>query len=195
MRPSPWGDVAIFLSTRGVVTAIFWLLMIGSLAAAIIAWRTDPPQRTAPHIGRWLLRFLIGCMWWQQSLWKIPPNYGGLIHWMTEMVDHASIPLQSQLVKDIVIPNIGLFGPLVYGVEVLIGVSLILGLFTRVGAIIGLGMALNLWLGLYSAPGEWPWTYGFLVIVQCYYVLDAPGRSLGIDAGLRSRGQLSEILG
>lgn len=195
MRPSPWGDVAIFLSTRGVVTAIFWLLMIGSLAAAIIAWRTDPAQRTAPHIGRWLLRFLIGCMWWQQSLWKIPPNYGGLIHWMTEMVDHASIPLQSQLVKDIVIPNIGLFGPLVYGVEVLIGVSLILGLFTRVGAIIGLGMALNLWLGLYSAPGEWPWTYGFLVIVQCYYVLDAPGRSLGIDTGLRSRGQLSEILG
>jgi uncharacterized membrane protein YphA (DoxX/SURF4 family) len=195
MRPSPWIDVSTFLWTPSIVTAIFWLLMIGSLAAAIAAWRTDPVQRTAPHIGHWLMRFLIGSMWWQQSLWKIPPNYDGLIHWMTEMVDHASIPLQSQLVKDIVLPNIGLFGPLVYAVEVFIGVSLILGLFTRVGAIVGLGMALNLWLGLYSASGEWPWTYGFLVIIQCYYVLDPPGRSLGIDAGLRRRGRLPEILG
>jgi uncharacterized membrane protein YphA (DoxX/SURF4 family) len=195
MNPSPWVDIAGFLSTPNVVTAIFWLLMIGSAAAAIAAWRADPFQRSGPYIGRWLLRFLIGSMWWQQSLWKIPPNYDGLIHWMTEMVDHASIPLQSQLVKDVVIPNIQVFGPLVYAVEVAIGVSLMLGLLTRVGAVMGLGMALNLWLGLYSAPGEWPWTYGFLVIVQCYYLIDPPGRSLGVDAVLRVRGRLPIVLG
>jgi uncharacterized membrane protein YphA (DoxX/SURF4 family) len=64
------------------------------------------------------------------------------------------------------LPNIRLFGLLVYGVEVAIGVSLMLGLLTRLGAVFSLLMALNLWLGLYSAPGEWPWTYAFIVILQ-----------------------------
>jgi hypothetical protein len=34
-------------------------------------------------------------MWWQQSLWKIPPNYDGLIYWMKQMVDHASSELRA----------------------------------------------------------------------------------------------------
>ena len=47
---------------------------------------------------------------------------------------------------------------------------------------LGAAMAANLWLGLYSAPGEWPWTYGFLIIIQLLFVIDPPGRSLGVDA-------------
>jgi hypothetical protein len=43
-------------------------------------------------------------------------------------------------------------------------------------------MAINLWLGLYDAQGEWPWTYMFLVVIQLLYLLDPPGRSLGFDA-------------
>jgi len=55
-------------------------------------------------------------------------------------------------------------------------------------------MAINLWLGLYSAPNEWPWTYGFLVIIQSHYILDPPGRSLGVDAILRQRRRLPALL-
>ena len=84
-------------------------------------------------------------------------------------------------------PRITVFGPLVYAIEVLIGVSLMLGLFSRAGATLGALMAINLWLGLYSAPGEWPWTYGFLVIIQLLFVLDPPGRSLGADVWLGRR--------
>ena len=36
-------------------------------------------------------------------------------------------------------------------------------------------MGLNLWLGLYSAPGEWPWTYMFLIIIQALFIIDPPG--------------------
>ena len=129
-------------------------------------------------------------MWWQQSLWKVPPHYDwGLIDWMQEMVEHGSIQLQSDLVRDIVLPNIAIFGPLVYAIEVAIAVSLILGLLTRLGALLGALMAINLWLGLYNAPGEWPWTYMFLVVIQLIYLTDPPGRSLGFDALLwRRRG-------
>ena len=195
MRPNPLRDVVAFLSTPGVATVIFWLLLVGSCAMAFAALRVEPGQRTARHIGLWLLRLLVGSMWWQQSLWKIPPNYDGLVYWMKQMVDHASVPLQAQLVRDVVLPDIALFGPLVYGIEVLIGVSLMLGLLTRFGAALGALMALNLWLGLYSAPGEWPWTYGFLVIIQMLFVLDPPGRSLGADIVLRQRGRLPALLG
>jgi uncharacterized membrane protein YphA (DoxX/SURF4 family) len=195
VRPNPLRDVATFLSAPSAVTVVFWLLLLGSCAAASFAWRDDPVQRTARHVGIWLLRLLVGSMWWQQSLWKIPPNYDGLIYWMKQMVDHASIPLQAQLVHDLVLPNITLFGPVVYAIELFIGFSLILGLMTRAGAVLGALMALNLWLGLYSAPGEWPWTYGFLVIIQIIFGLDPPGRSLGMDAVLRQRRRLPVLLG
>ena len=187
MRPNPLQDAVAFLSMPRAPTVIFWLLLVGSCAIAVAALRADRAQRTARHIGLWLLRLIAGSMWWQQSLWKIPPNDDGLIYWMKQMVDHASIPLQAQLVQDIVLPNIVLFGPLVYAVEVLIAVCLMLGLLTRIGAGLGALMALNLWLGLYSAPGESPWTYGFLVIIQLLFVLDPPGRSLGGDVVLRQR--------
>jgi uncharacterized membrane protein YphA (DoxX/SURF4 family) len=195
LRPNPLRDVVAFLSTPGVATVVFWLLLVGSCAIAFAALRVEPGQRTARHIGFWLLRLLAGSMWWQQSLWKIPPNYDGLVYWMKQMVDHASIPLQAQLVQDVVLPNITLFGPLVYGMEVMIGVSLMFGVLTRLGAGLGALMALNLWLGLYSAPGEWPWTYGFLVMIQTLFVLDPPGRSLGADILLRRRDRLPALFG
>jgi uncharacterized membrane protein YphA (DoxX/SURF4 family) len=184
MTQNPLTDALHFLVDTDKLwfTVIFWLLILGSAVVAFLVWRADPAQRTVRHVGIGILRFIVACMWWQQSLWKIPPHWDwGLIHWMEEMVAHASTELQSVLVRDLVLPNIALFGPLVYLIEVAIAVSLILGLLTRAGAALGALMAINLWLGLYNAPGEWPWTYMFLVVIQLLFVIDPPGRSLGID--------------
>ena len=185
MRQNPLGDALAFLVATDKLwfTMVFWLLLLGSAAIAALAWRADPAQRSVQHVGYGLLRVIIGIMWWQQSLWKIPPHYDwGLIHWMEEMVQHASTQLQSVLVRDLVLPNIAVFGPLVYAIEVAIAVSLILGVVTRLGAALGALMAINLWLGLYNAPGEWPWTYMFLVVLQLIFLINPPGRSLGVDA-------------
>ena len=185
MRPNPAYDVLGFLTKPAWPTAPFWLLLIGSCVIAAVVIMRQPGQRTVRDVATWLLRFIVGVMWWQQSLWKIPPNYDGLIYWMKQMVDHAAIPLQSELVARIVLPNIAVFGPLVYLTEVGIGISLMLGVCSRLGALAGIGMAVNLWLGLYSAPGEWPWTYFFLVVIQLLFLLDPPGRSLGVDVVLQ----------
>jgi uncharacterized membrane protein YphA (DoxX/SURF4 family) len=183
MRPNPLFDAASFLTKAEWTTGVFWLLLLGSAAAAFYSWQGDPAQRSIRHVGIGVLRVLVGCMWWQQSLWKIPPHYDwGLIHWMEEMGQHASTQLQSDLVRDIVLPNIAVFGPLVYAIEVVIAMSLILGLLTRLSSVIGALMAINLWLGLYNAQGEWPWTYMFLVVLELLFLLDPPGRSLGVDA-------------
>jgi uncharacterized membrane protein YphA (DoxX/SURF4 family) len=187
MPPNPLNDAVHFLTQPAWFTAVFWLLLLASLAIAMLVWQRDPGQRVPRAVGIWGLRVLMGTMWWQQTLWKIPPHFDGLQYWMHQEAEHAAIPLQARLVRDIVLPNLSLFGPLVYLVELTIGVSLLLGLFSRAGAVLGLLMGLNLWLGLYSAEGEWPWTYMFLVMIQAWFAIDPPGRALGVDALLRLR--------
>ena len=197
MNPNPAADVIAFLTTPQWTTAVFWLLIIASTAIAAWAFATIPEQRHTTHVVQWLLRFLIGAMWWQQSLWKLPPYYTdqpnepfgttGLAYWMKLLGQHAAIPLQADFVNQIVLPHFYLFAPVVYTAEVLTGVSLMLGLFVRLFGIIGALQILNLWLGLYSAPGEWPWTYFFLLLLQVMFALHSYGRSLGLDAILMAR--------
>ena len=185
MRPDPLHDAVQFLTQPAWFTVVFWLLLAASVVIAVAAWRRDPAQRVPRSFGIWVLRVLMGAMWWQQTLWKIPPNFDGLRYWIGQEVDHAAIPLQGDLVGSIVLPNLWLFGPLIYLVELAIGVSLLLGLFSRAGAVLGLLMGLNLWLGLYSAPNEWPWTYMFLLMIQAWFAIDPPGRVLGADVLFR----------
>ncbi len=195
MRQNPFHDAAMFLTKASWLTVPFWLLLLlGSIAIAWSAWRRDPAQRSARHLAVWVARYFVGVMWWQQSLWKVPPDYGGLIYWMQKMVDHSAFMLQSTLVRDIAIPHIGIFGPLQYAVEVAIAASLILGTLTRLSSLIGLLMAVNLWLGLYNAPHEWPWTYFFLVLIEWLFMADPPGYSLGLEAlGLGRVGRLPRV--
>jgi len=183
MKPEPNVATDLFALLTNPIwpTPVLWILLLGGGAIAVSVWRRDPWQWYARPVGIWLLRTVMGVMWWQQSLWKIPPNYDGLLYFMKQIVAHAAIPLQARLVDQVMVPNISIFGPLVYLLEALIGVSLILGVLTRWAALLGLLLALNLWLGLYSAPNEWPWTYGYLIIIQALFVIDPPGRCLGLD--------------
>jgi len=205
MNPDPITDVLEFLQQPAWTTGIFWLLGFVSLVTAVYAFVTIPSQRRVTHIFDWAFRFLIGTMWWQQTLWKLPPSYTdhpeqpfgetGLAYWMGLMGKHAAIPLQADLVNNIVLPHFYLFAPIVYGLEVLTAVSLILGLFVRLWGVIGALQILNLWLGLYSAPGEWPWTYFFLLVLMLIFALHRYGRRLGFDAIILARSRSRSILG
>jgi uncharacterized membrane protein YphA (DoxX/SURF4 family) len=106
---------------------------------------------------------------------------------MTREGQSAAIPLQADFVNHIVLPNFYFFAPIVYGLEVLTAVSLILGIFVRLWGVIGALQVLNLWLGLYNAEGEWPWTYFFLLVLMVIFTLHRYGRSLGLDAIILER--------
>ena len=188
MRPNPIADAIQFL-TGSVLFYVFILLVVVSLVVAAINLSRDPEQRSLKSLSIYILRFFIGCMWWQQSLWKLPPTYtdnpdgsGGLRYWVDKMVDGAAFQIQSDFVHYVVQPYFLLFAPIVYSVEVLIGVSLITGTAVRLGGLLGAAMAINLWLGLYHTRGEWPWTYFFLIVIQLMFAIDRSGRSLGVDA-------------
>jgi uncharacterized membrane protein YphA (DoxX/SURF4 family) len=191
---NPFHDALLFLVQPKWTTGVFWALLVASVAVAALALRRDPAQRTLPHLWAFATRLIIGAMWWQQSLWKPPPTYttaadgsGGLRMWMEEMTKYAAFPAQASFVKDVVLKHFYFFAPQVYLAEVAIAVSLMLGLFTRLGATLGALMAVNLWLGLYRAPNEWPWTYFFLIVVNGTFAVFRAGRSLGVDALLASR--------
>jgi hypothetical protein len=65
----------------------------------------------------------------------------------------------------------------------------------RLGGVIGALQIANLWLGLYSAPGEWPWTYFFLMLLMLSFALHHYGRSLGLDAIIVARTTVRGKLG
>ena len=194
MRVNPIVDAFKFLFHGGWTMVVFWVLMVASIVLAVLNLRSRSKAAFRGRCWNWLARFFIGTMWWQQSLWKIPPTYtdqpdgsGGSRYWMGEMVKNSAFPVQGDLVKNVVLPHFHLFAPQVYFGEVLIAISLILGLFSRLGGLLGTLLAINLWLGLYRAPSEWPWTYFFLAVIQIMFLVYAPGRSLGVDALLINR--------
>ena len=167
-----------------------WVLTLGFLAllaaGAWIAWRNwqdDPKQRTAEHLATWAMRTLIGCMWFQGSLWKLPlPISGGLDGWTRQLAEHAAFSVHSWIATNIFIPGLAIINPVVYLTELGLGVAFILGFLVRPMAVVGMLFTLHLWLGLYRHPGEWPWLYLFLVFVQGFFFLNSAGRSLGLDA-------------
>jgi hypothetical protein len=188
MRANPIADALQFLS-GSTLFYIFILMVAASLAIAGANLLRDRGQRNLKDLSTFALRFLIGCMWWQQSLWKLPPTYtdhpdgsGGLRYWVDRMVDGAAFQLQSDFVHYVVQPHFLLFAPIVYATEVFIGISLITGTAVRLGSLLGAAMAINLWLGLYHAHGEWPWTYFFLIVIQLMFAIHRAGLSLGADA-------------
>jgi len=194
MRTNPFSEALQFLLEAKWTTGVFWLLLLASLAVAAWNWKLDRTQRTFPHLWTFGARLLLGAMWWQQSLWKIPPTYtdradgtGGLRYWIGEMVKYAAVPGQSHFAKDVVLPHFGFFAPQVYLGEVFVAVSLMLGVFTRLGGAVGALMAANLWLGLYRSPAEWPWTYFFLLLLNGTFAVHRAGRFLGVDALLAAR--------
>ena len=197
MNRTPITDVWEFLTYPHWTTAVIWLLIVASVGVALRVLARDPAQRTPIALGDWIARFFVGACWWQQSLWKLPPYYTddpaapfgttGLPFWIKQMIEFAPFKWHAAIVDKVVFANFYFFAPIIYATEVFIGVSLIVGIATRFGGLLGLGMAINLWAGLYIAPHEWPWTYFFLVLIQLVFTLHPPGRSLGVDALWRPR--------
>jgi uncharacterized membrane protein YphA (DoxX/SURF4 family) len=173
---------------RYLLVAFFLGLLIASIFIAIRNWRDDPAQRSGRHLGTWVVRVLVGCMWFQGMIWKLPlPVSGGLQFWTERMGTRAAFEFHREFVTGFLIPNLHLFGPLVFLAEFTFAVSLILGLGVRFAGVIGIFFVLHLWLGIYlpGDPAEWPWSYVFLAMLMFLFALYAAGRSLGLDAWLR----------
>jgi uncharacterized membrane protein YphA (DoxX/SURF4 family) len=199
MRTDPFTDSFWFLlgatsdhATLGwgrwALVLLFIGLLMASAGIAAASWRADATQRTAGNLWTWLFRVLLGVMWLQGSLWKLPlPNAGGLQYWTEQMAEHAAFPFYAAFVKDVMLPHMNIVDPLVFLAELGLAVSFILGVAVRPIATLGALYALGLWVGLYRHPAEWPWEYVFLAIAQGQLAVQAAGHRLGLDGLLKLR--------
>ena len=97
--------------------------------------------------------------------------------------------LNGILLDNLFIPNIRVFGWLVWLFEFWVFLSMTLGLFTRLGALAALGITLQLYIGLANIPRpfEWEWTYGIIIALSIAMLGAAAGRILGVDSWLRRK--------
>jgi len=144
-----------------------------------------------------LIRIFVGYLWFQQLFWKMPPDFAGLYSYIIRESQHTIIPGYGYILQHTFLSGCTslhtatgctLYVPLAAGVwtaELIVALSLMFGLFTRFGAILGSVLALQLYVGL--AYTEWLWTYGMLVLLCLALTAIPAGRRLGFDQWLSPR--------
>ena len=199
--PNPLTDLVAFLTAdatdydalgaaRYVILLVFYALMIASLTLFVVNLRDERAQRSGRLLWLWLIRVLVGCMWFQATLRTLPFGAGNALHEGTQqMAGRAALPQLAQLTTDVLLPRFALFDPLVYLVEFGFATAFILGLFVRLAGLGSLVAALTLWLGLYGQrpgdPTQWPWSPVFLAMLGGTFAVFAAGRAMGADAWIR----------
>ena len=197
MRTNPFLDSLHFLIgdtpdydalglAKYILVILYAALLIGGIVIAVRAWAADPAQRTARNACIWLFRMLIGTMWLEGSLWKLPlPVSGGFQYWTTQLTENSAFAVHAALVRDVFLAHIALLDPAVYLTETMLAASLMLGFAVRLAGAVGILFTLNLWIGLYHNDAEWPWEYIFIIITHGFFALDRVGQVLGLDALIR----------
>lgn len=154
---------------------------------------TLPSSRT---YGAWLalVRVLTGAAWLLHALPKfmngnsfIPPN-GFFGSYVQDGIAKTAGPYHDFLVN-VVQPNAIVFADLVRVGELLVGVSLVLGLFTRLGGFFGILLPLNYMAARGAFVTAMGWSSGdaALALLSAISFVLPTGRVAGIDALLTRR--------
>src|SRR6266487_2002340 len=144
-----------------------------------------------------LIRIFVGYLWFQQLFWKMPPDFAGLYSYIIRESQHTIVPGYGFILQHTFLSGCTslhattgciLFAPLAAGewiAELIVAISLMFGIFTRIGAILGTVLAFQLYVGL--GYTEWLWTYGMLVLLCLFLTAIPVGRRLGVDQWLAPR--------
>ena len=97
--------------------------------------------------------------------------------------------LNGLFLESVIMPTIRFSGWLLWLAEAAIVVTLLLGLFSRLGGLIAVAVSAQLMIGLSGIPNpyEWEWAYNTILLLSLFMFAFAPGRVFGIDALLRPR--------
>ncbi len=151
-----------------------------------------------------VLRIGVALLWIQNASWKTPPDFGrrdngGLYFFTRFAVDHPVLPPYAWFVEQVVLPNFAFFGWVTLLIESALGAFLLVGLATRLWAVVGIAQSLAIMLSVLNAPNEWHWSYYLMILVHVAIFATAAGRSFGVDGVLRptwlaSPGRLNGLL-
>lgn len=137
--------------------------------------------------GLALVRLFVGLLWFQQLFWKLPPDFTGLHSYVVKEGQYTFLPGYGFIIQHFFLTNFILLGAFTWTAELLVAISLLFGVFSRFGALLSTLLAVQLYVGLAYAPGEWYWTYGMLVLLGIALAMVPAGRRLGVDQRLAPR--------
>jgi uncharacterized membrane protein YphA (DoxX/SURF4 family) len=133
-----------------------------------------------------ILRIMMGLVFlttWVSNLNK--GLYGdGFEPFIQEWADGTDFRWYADFLNNVIIPNVEILRVVQVVAEGLImGLFLLLGLFTPLSAVVAWFFVVNLFLASFGT-GEWPWTYVMMGVMLFIIGLTRAGRSLGLDAWL-----------
>ena len=144
-----------------------------------------------------LLRIILGVIiliTWFDNLQKglyTAEGLTGFFNWLfdAENGNGSSLIFYKSILDAIIIPIAGVFGGFQMVTELLMGLGLLLGGFTRFFGIAAAVFFLNLFLA-YFGGHEWIWTYVLLLMSALVIAQTRAGRRWGLDQWLiRTRGE------
>lgn len=147
----------------------------------------------------------LALLWIQNVGWKNPgDNFGketggGLYGFTNDGVTHPVFSPYASVLKHVVLPNFTFFGWMTLLVESSLATFLLVGLATRLFALVGVLQSTAIMLSVLNTPGEWHWSYYLMIIGHLFLFATAAGRFGGVDGVLRpqwsaSRTRLSRLL-
>jgi thiosulfate dehydrogenase [quinone] large subunit len=135
-----------------------------------------------------LLRIYLGLIFLVAVVPKLKGNFTpGLTRFLENVALAKGHPFYQEFVRAVVVPNVELFAVLVQVGELAVGVTLILGLVTRLSAAAALVLTVNYMF----AKGAWFWTPSSndaaFIAISLALLIGAAGRTWGLDALLARR--------
>jgi thiosulfate dehydrogenase [quinone] large subunit len=131
----------------------------------------------------------LALLWMQGAGWKTPPRFEALHKWTSYAVSRPVLEPWAWFVDNFVLPNFIFFGWTTLLVEASLGAFLLVGLATRLWALVGIGHTLVITLSTLYAPHEWVWSYLLMLLMHIAVFATAAGRFGGVDGLLRPRWQ------
>src|SRR5258708_13742654 len=111
----------------------------------------DPVDAARGVLPGWPLavfRIALGILYIDMALQKAPwKHFGWLEGFIRQEIEHPAFVVVAGFLRDVVLPNLTLFGTLTFVVELALGVALVAGLLTRLAAAAGF-----LWQGEIPVP-------------------------------------------
>ena len=121
--------------------------------------------------------------------------HGGFQQYLRDYLQGSAVSFYRPVLAHVVVPHAVVFGYLVGVVELFIGISLLIGLYVRVGSVLGVLHMISLTLATWWEPGHGvpTWRYfgaeldhlPLLLLFVIFYAADA-SRTWGLD-GIRRR--------
>jgi hypothetical protein len=97
------GDYDALGSWKYLFVVLFVTVIVASAAIAVENWRRDPTQRTGAHLATCVMRVMVGGMWFEGMLWKLPlPVSDGLKFWVEQMGERAAFGFQRDLATNFI---------------------------------------------------------------------------------------------